>query len=179
MIIFGKPVAGLHATALARFTARAQRAIGVRGEVNVLVSSNEELQALNSRFRGKRRPTDVLSFPAMSRAGGIAGDLAVSADLAAANAKRLGHATAEEVKILIVHGLLHLAGYDHEHDQGEMARQELRLRQQLGLPGGLIERYHLPSAARAEVSAGRRRAVALRGRRRIRAATGTAGQKTR
>ena len=80
MIIFDKPVAGLNATALARFTARAQRAIGLRGEVNVLVSGNEELQALNSRFRGKRQPTDVLSFPAMSRAGGIVGDLAVSAD---------------------------------------------------------------------------------------------------
>lgn len=140
MIVFRKPVAGLSETALARFTVRAQRAIGLRGEVNILVAGDEELQALNSRFRGKHQPTDVLSFPAMSEAGGIAGDLAISADLAALHAKRLGHATAEELKVLVVHGLLHLAGYDHEQDQGEMARRELRLRRQLGLPAGLMER---------------------------------------
>lgn len=139
-VILCRPVPGLNKAALTRFTLRAQRAIGLHGEVNTLVAGNEELQALNSRFRGKPQTTDVLSFPAMSKAGDMAGDLAISADLAAANARRLGHAPAEEVKILILHGLLHLAGYDHELDQGEMARRELRLRQQLGLPAGLLER---------------------------------------
>jgi len=179
MIIFHKAVAGLNETALARFTARAQRAIGLKGEVNVLVACNEELQALNSRFRGRHQPTDVLSFPAMARAEGVAGDLAISADLAALNARRLGHATAEEVKILIVHGLLHLAGYDHEQDQGEMARRELRLRQHLGLPAGLIERYEPQGAARLETFAAKRRVVASKTRRKTRAAARTAGQKAR
>jgi len=179
MIIFHKAVADLTETALARFTARAQRAVGLPGEVGILVAGNEELQALNTRFRGQHRPTDVLSFPAMSGAGGLAGDLAISADLAAKSAKRLGHTTAEEIKILIVHGLLHLAGYDHEQDQGEMARQELRLRQRLQLPGGLIERYHPQDAARLKVSAARRRAVVSKRQRRTRAAARTAGHKSR
>jgi len=179
MIIFRKAVAGLNETVLARFTARAQRAVGLRGEVSILVAGNEELQALNARFRGQQRPTDVLSFPAMSGAGGLAGDLAISADLAAMNAKRLGHTTAEEIKILVLHGLLHLAGYDHEQDQGEMARQELRLRQRLRLPGGLIERYHPQDATRLKVLVARRRAVASKRRRRSRAAGRTAGHESR
>jgi probable rRNA maturation factor len=179
MIIFRKPVAGLNETALARFTARAQRAIGLEGEVNVLVASNEELQALNSRFRGKRQPTDVLSFPAMAKAGSVTGDLAISADLAALNAQGLGHATAEEVKILIVHGLLHLAGYDHEQDHGEMARQELRLRQRLGLPAGLMERYHPQDVVRLGALAAKRRAAVSKVQRRTRSAARTGRQKAR
>ena len=179
MVIFHKAVAGLTETALARFTTRAQRAVGLRGEVSILVAGSDELQALNGRFRGQHRPTDVLSFPAMSGAVGLAGDLAISADLAAMNAKRLGHTTAEEIQILILHGLLHLAGYDHEQDQGEMARQELRLRQRLRLPGGLIERYHSQDAARLRALVGKRRAVASKRLRRTRAAARTAGHKSR
>jgi len=179
MIVFRRPVAGVSERALAQFTVRAQRAIGLRGEVNILVAGDEELQALNSRFRGKHQPTDVLSFRAMAEAGGIAGDLAISADLAAFHAKRLGHVTAEELKILVVHGLLHLAGYDHDQDQGEMARREFLLRKRLGLPAGLIERHQVQSAARPGASAARGKSVALKGRRRTRAAPGTAGQKTR
>jgi len=179
MIIFRKAVAGLNDAVLARFTARAQRNIGLRGEVSILVAGNDELQALNARFRGQPRPTDVLSFPAMSRAAGLAGDLAISADLAALNAKRLGHTTAEEIKILILHGLLHLAGYDHEQDQGEMGRQELRLRRRLRLPGGLIERHHPQDASKLKVLVARGRAVASKRQRRTRAAARTAGQGSR
>lgn len=179
MVIFRKAVAGLNETALARFAVRAQRALGLRGEVNILVAGNEELRALNFRFRGKRQPTDVLSFPAMTTACGVAGDLAVSADLASVNARRLGHAAAEEVKILVLHGLLHLAGYDHEQDQGEMARQELRLRQRLGLPVGLIERYHRRSAADVKALAAKRGVVRPGARRRIRSAVRTGGTKAR
>ncbi len=70
----------------------------------------------------------------------LAGDVAISAEIAARNARKLGHSTAEEVKILTLHGILHLAGYDHEEDAGNMARREQQLRKRLGLPAGLIER---------------------------------------
>jgi probable rRNA maturation factor len=105
------------------------------------VTSSRELQRLNHRFRGKNKPTDVLSFPAMpGLIQSFAGDVAISAEIAARNARRLGHTAAEEIRILTLHGLLHLAGYDHELDGGEMERKEARLRKALGLPVGLIER---------------------------------------
>jgi probable rRNA maturation factor len=72
------------------------------------------------------------------------GDIAISADIAAKNAKELGHSGLEEVKILALHGILHLAGFDHERDNGEMEREEARLRSALGLPTGLIERMRAP-----------------------------------
>ena len=129
---------GVRARALSLFAARAQRALRLSGEVNVRIASNRELQALNRRFRKKDKPTDVLSFPsAMPK---LAGDIAISADIAAANAAAIGHSTEIELKILILHGLLHLAGYDHETDNGAMQARETQLRQQLGLPTGLIER---------------------------------------
>jgi probable rRNA maturation factor len=115
--------------------------VKLKGSVHVLVTSNREVQALNRRFRGKDKPTDVLSFPPMADfAAGVAGDIAISAEIAAKNAKELGHTTAEEIKTLALHGVLHLAGYDHEQDDGAMARKEQRLRTTLGLPVALIER---------------------------------------
>jgi probable rRNA maturation factor len=83
----------------------------------------------------------------------MAGEIAVSAEIARENAERLGHSVANEVRILVLHGMLHLAGFDHEQDNGEMARKENRLRRQLKLEVGLIERMH-PSN---RVSAARRR----------------------
>ena len=141
MVILQKRVAGLNEGSLDRFVARAKRAARLRGAVTILVTSSRELRRLNHRFRGKDKPTDVLSFPAemMSR-GRFAGDVAISADIAAQNARRFGHSPAEEVKVLALHGLLHLAGYDHEADNGIMAKREGRLREQLGLPVALIER---------------------------------------
>ena len=140
-MIIRRPVSGLTEALLAKFVARARRASGVRGAVCVLVTSNRELQALNRRFRGKNKPTDVLSFPAMTGlAPEFAGDVAISAEIAKQNARRLGHTAAEEIRILVLHGMLHLAGYDHELDTGEMEREEARLRKSLGLPVGLIER---------------------------------------
>ena len=112
--------------------------------VNVLVTGSAELRSLNQRFRGESKATDVLSFPAPEAtkrgARNFAGDVAISADIARENAMRLGHSVADEVKILVLHGILHLAGFDHERDNGEMARKESRLRRQLKLEGGLIER---------------------------------------
>lgn len=138
MVILRQPVAGVSRTALERFAGRARRAAGLRGEVNVLVTGDAEVRRLNRRFRHKDKPTDVLSFPGMDPS--FAGDIAISAATAARNARRLGHSAAEEMKILLLHGLLHLAGYDHESDEGQMARKEQKLRRELRLPLALIER---------------------------------------
>jgi len=140
VIIFRRPVAGLSEASLARFVARARRAAGLKKMVNVLVTTSRELQQLNRRFRGKNRPTDVLSFPAAPGTANFAGDVAISAEIAGRNAAQLGHTPAIEIKILALHGILHLAGYDHEHDKGEMARKEAQMRKALRLPVGLIER---------------------------------------
>jgi len=157
--------------ALDRFVLRARRAAGLRGAVNILVTSSAAVRALNRRFRAQDKATDVLSFPAApsslparnakaAKSGGkklrekksrgkksgtdarvaLAGDIAISAEMAARNAAPLRHSTADEVKILILHGMLHLAGFDHERDNGEMARRETKLRRELRLPAALIER---------------------------------------
>jgi probable rRNA maturation factor len=125
---------------------RARKAAGLKGLATVLVTASSDVQALNRRFRGKNKATDVLSFPAVSDPARLnkrpppAGDIVISAEIAAQNAARLGHSAAEEVKILTLHGILHLAGFDHERDNGAMARRESELRQQLRLPIALIER---------------------------------------
>ena len=138
-MILRKRVPGLSEPALSRFVTRASKAVHLQGALNVLVTSSQELRALNRRFRKKDKTTDVLSFPPMFDEG-FAGDIAISAEIAARNARQLGHAAADEVKILVLHGVLHLAGYDHESDGGKMARVERRLRKMLALPLGLIER---------------------------------------
>ena len=127
---------------LNRFLACAQKALGLTGEFSVLLTGDERLRALNLQFRGIDKSTDVLSFPALPEAanGGQGGDLAISLETALAQAAAYGHTLQMEVKILILHGLLHLAGYDHERDQGQMRRRETRLRKQFALPAGLVER---------------------------------------
>ena len=138
------------ARALSLFATRAQHALGLPGEVNIYVTSSREMQDLNRRYRRKNKPTDVLSFP--SRAPGVAGDIAISLEIAAANAADIGHSLATEVKVLILHGLLHLAGHDHETDGGEMLARETAMRQELKLPVGLIERTHAAAAQAAEAA---------------------------
>jgi probable rRNA maturation factor len=146
LVICRKKVVGLSEDALASFVSRARLAAGLLGAVNVLVTTSAEMRSLNSRFRGKNKATDVLSFPSDSpvRRNGkpveLAGEIAISADIALQNAVRLGHPPAVEVKILVLHGILHLAGFDHERDNGEMARKEAKLRLALRLPDALIER---------------------------------------
>ena len=125
---------------LARFLKRAQLAVGLAGEVNVLITSDPEIKRLNRTFRGKNKPTDVLSFPAPPEVRVIAGDLAISMDTAARQADRYEHSLDVEIRILVLHGLLHLAGEDHETDQGEMAAREAQLRRRFKLPATLIER---------------------------------------
>lgn len=154
MVVLKKRVPGLNEASLDRFLGRARRAVGLRGKVSLLVTTNRVLRVLNQRFRGKDQPTDVLSFPAERLlAADFAGDVAISAEIAAQNSRRLGHSPAEEVKILALHGVLHLAGYDHETDRGEMARLEEKLRRELHLPVALIERT---------AGAPRRKAIARR-----------------
>jgi len=142
LVTFQKRVAGLTELALSRFTAGARRAAGLKGTVDVLVTTNAEMKSLNRRFCGKDKATDVLSFaaPRDSLRKQLAGEIAISAEIAAQNARLLGHTPAQEVKILVLHGILHLRGYDHERDNGQMARRERQMRAQLRLPVGLIER---------------------------------------
>ncbi len=133
------------ARTLSRFLASAQAAVRLKGQVTVLLTTDPAIRKLNRQFRGKNKPTDVLSFPAAGPASeGIAGDLAISVHTALNQAVEQGHSLSTEIKVLILHGLIHLAGYDHEADGGKMARRERVLRARLGLPEGLIERAEAP-----------------------------------
>jgi probable rRNA maturation factor len=119
--------------------------------MTVAIVTDARVRALNRRYRGKDQPTDVLSFPATdlarrsakgAKAGerGYLGDVVIAAGVAARQARAAGHALGTELRVLALHGLLHLLGYDHEHDDGRMARLERRLRKRGGLREGLIER---------------------------------------
>jgi probable rRNA maturation factor len=126
---------------LEKFLREAQTAARLRGLVTVLLTGDREIRRLNRRFRGKNKATDVLSFPAETVGPvEIAGDLAISVDTARRQAMEQGHPLGTEIKVLILHGVLHLAGYDHEADTGQMARRERLLRGRMKLPQGLIER---------------------------------------
>jgi probable rRNA maturation factor len=104
-----------------------------------LLADDKTLRELNREFRKKDYATDVLSFPAIAPSGEL-GELAISVERAAEQAREYGHALLDEIRILMLHGVLHLAGMDHETDRGEMARTEHKLRLDLGLPAGLIAR---------------------------------------
>jgi probable rRNA maturation factor len=132
---------GLSRSGLSRYLRVAQTMVGLRGEVDVMLADDRTLRRLNREWRGKDKATDVLSFPAAAEMAGIhAGDLAISFDTAAKQAKEHGHTLRDEVRILMLHGLLHLAGMDHEVDRGEMAEREAELRGKLRLQRGLIAR---------------------------------------
>jgi probable rRNA maturation factor len=138
------PEAGLSKVGLARFLNRARVAVGLKGEVHVLLADDATLKRLNRAFRGKNTATDVLSFPAANvedgNGTGVAGDLAISLEKAVRQAARFGHSLRDEVRVLMLHGMLHLAGFDHERDSGDMGAREAELRRELGLPAGLIAR---------------------------------------
>lgn len=140
-----------------RFLRSAQGLVGLKGEVDVLLADDRRLRQLNREFRGKDRATDVLSFPAAAAfagqhagdlAGGCAGDMAVSLETAARQAAEQGHSLRDEVRVLLLHGLLHLYGMDHETDAGEMERREAELRMRLRLPRGLIARAQATADAK-------------------------------
>jgi probable rRNA maturation factor len=118
--------------AWAAFAAKALQAIGNHGSsATIAFVSDKSIRKLNQQFRNLDKATDVLSFPADEDAN--LGDIAISVDTAAAQAKENGLTFEDEIAQLILHGLLHLSGYDHETDNGEMNRLELRLRRKLGL----------------------------------------------
>ena len=120
---------------------------GAAGTVEVAIITNARMRALNARFRGVSKPTDVLSFPDADVSSGrkssvinCLGGIAIAIDVARRQASERRHTLTTEVRILALHGLLHLLGYDHERDQGEMRRIEERLRRRAGLIEGLITR---------------------------------------
>jgi probable rRNA maturation factor len=129
----GRPLTTGHATGLGAWLAGAAPA-SARGEVSVAVVPDGVARKLNRAYRGRDYAADVLSFPGAS----FLGDIAIARGVAARQARALGHSTRAELRILALHGLLHLLGYDHETDRGEMQRAEDRLRRKAGLPAGLI-----------------------------------------
>jgi probable rRNA maturation factor len=108
-----------------------------RGSVAIAILPDSKVKALNRKYRRKNKGTDVLSFPGT---GTYLGDIAISRGIARKQAKLLGHSLGVELRVLALHGLLHLLGYDHESDNGRMARVEARLRRKAQLPLGLIAR---------------------------------------
>ena len=132
---------------LTRFLNRARNLVELEGDVELLLTSNAELKRLNRAFRNKNKATDILSFPSPPEVSQHhAGDLAISLQTAARQAAQFGHTLDEELRILILHGLLHLYGLDHETDEGEMAAHEAELRATLKLPVSLIARVTTKSA---------------------------------
>lgn len=135
-----------------------------RGEVTLAIVSDRRMRVLNRTFRGKDYATDVLSFPVGTRDTGVdgpeaadppsLGDVVIAAGVAARQAREHGHTAATELRVLALHGLLHLLGYDHEVDRGRMSRAETRLRKKGGLPTGLIARTR--TAARPDPASRRR-----------------------
>jgi probable rRNA maturation factor len=115
---------------LRRVLTAAARALKVRGEVSLVLTGDRSLRALNARYRGKDKPTDVLSFPGDGGEAGL-GDIVISVETAERNARALGRTLPRELDVLALHGFLHVLGYDHETDDGTMDRLEARLRRRL------------------------------------------------
>jgi probable rRNA maturation factor len=137
--------------ALVSFVRKLEREVAKGRSFDCLITGDAELRRLNHTYCGKNSATDVLSFPAVEPAlvpvvSTLAGShepvgsIAISVQRARAQARAFGHSTEDELRILILHGVLHLLGYDHETDRGRMATAEKRWRARLGLPNGLIER---------------------------------------
>jgi probable rRNA maturation factor len=123
---------------LRRVLAGAAAALGVSGEVSLVLAGDGLLRRLNRDYRGKDRPTDVLSFPAAGAdespfpgEEGALGDIVISVQTADRNARGLGRTLLQELDVLALHGFLHVLGYDHETDDGTMERLERRLRRRL------------------------------------------------
>jgi probable rRNA maturation factor len=159
----GRKLSGPDVSGLAAWLSRAAPS-GTRGRVTVALVTDPVMRRLNRQYRGADKVTDVLSFPADAppapphtrglpaealATSDFLGDLAIARGVAARQARTQGHSTRVEIRVLALHGLLHLLGYDHEVDAGEMARLEERLRRRAGVPSGLIgrpARRHPPHA---------------------------------
>lgn len=128
----------MNASQWRRFGEQALQAIGAKRDATIVFVSDATIKSLNRRFRGRDYATDVLSFPNKAEkfeaeTKSNLGEVVISVQRAAAQAKESGLTFSNEVEQLILHGLLHLCGYDHETDKGEMNRLELRLRKKLGI----------------------------------------------
>ena len=109
-------------------------------DIELIITTNEEIQAINNEYRGKNTPTDVLSFPYEAMPMAPLGSIVISEDFVQQKAQELGHTTDDEFMLLFIHGLLHLLGYDHEIDNGEMRAKEEELIEKFQLPKSLIVR---------------------------------------
>ena len=110
-------------------------------DLELILCDDETIRELNRIHRDKDRPTDVLSFPLEGEMPHLPlGSIVISVDRVREAAERLGHDPAQELALLFLHGLLHLLGYDHENDRGEMRREEERIIRKFGLPESLIVR---------------------------------------
>jgi probable rRNA maturation factor len=137
-VTFRRVPATLRRRSIQNFARKLQADVARNRPFDILITGDADLRRLNRDFLGHDYATDVLSFPSPN--SGSLGDLAISLARARAQARQFGHSTEQEIQILMLHGLLHLLGFDHETDNGRMARAEKRWRTRLGLPGGLIER---------------------------------------
>ena len=153
----GRPVS---APGLARWLERVAPA-RARGTVSLAIVSDARVRALNCQYRGRDYATDVLSFPigAPAVSAPFLGDIVIARGVARRQARRARHSERVELRVLALHGLLHLLGYDHERDHGQMQREERRLRRKGGLREGLIERVQ-PGAPAARAARARSAAAA-------------------
>jgi probable rRNA maturation factor len=133
-VIFQVPAKGIRRREFRMYAKRLQVEVAEGTPFTCMITGDEDLQRWNKQFRKKNYPTDVLTFPS--------GEIAISFDRAKEQAAEFGHSAEEEIRILLLHGVLHLKGMDHERDRGEMARAERRWRKYFSLPLGLIERVH-------------------------------------
>jgi probable rRNA maturation factor len=131
LVVFRRVPSTLQRQNIEDFAAGLSRRL--RTEFTCMVTTDAELKRLNTQFRRANYPTDVLSFPGSN-------ELAISYQRAKAQAREFGHAVEQEIELLMLHGVLHLLGLDHETDRGEMGRRESLWRRKLGLPNGLITR---------------------------------------
>jgi probable rRNA maturation factor len=109
-------------------------------DIELILTTDEEIKEINKQFRNKSKPTDVLSFPLVDMPGMPLGSIIISIDTAKKGAKEFGHSIDDEIKLLFLHGLLHLLGYDHETDNGEMRAKEEEIIKKVNLPNSLIVR---------------------------------------
>jgi rRNA maturation RNase YbeY len=147
MILNKQKKVRLAARPLREFLRKTQRELKIAGsEITVAFVSDAEIARWNEAYRNKKGPTDVLSFPAASGAGHgspaktngantqeILGDIAIAPETAQRYAKKNGRSLHAEIRVLMLHGVLHLMGYDHESDNGQMNRIEQKLRRRLGI----------------------------------------------
>jgi probable rRNA maturation factor len=140
--------AGFDREQLESFARKLQVRVTGGREFHCRITGDTELRRLNGEFLGKDYATDVLSFPDESSADSI-GDLAISRQRAAAQAREFGHTLTKELQLLMLHGVLHLTGMDHETDHGEMSRAEERWRDEFNLPQSLTRRSLTKETARA------------------------------